>query len=102
MYKAAKRLLEHSFPDDEGLSDMMKKLEVVVTDLDAVDPGSFNFRYPVNKSLERPVKGSVTMSLVALRSTMTEVLEGFDSIDTALQVEADAAEDALSALYDYE
>lgn len=99
LFEAARRLLEGSFPQDSDLHEFMRKLKVVVTDLDAVDPGSFNFRYPVNKSSERPVEGRMTMSLISLGRTMTEILEAFGSIDTALQVECDAAEEALSCLY---
>lgn len=99
LYEAAKRLLERSFPGDTGLQDLIKNLGVVVADLDAVDPGSYNFRYPVNKNYEKPAEGQVTMSLVPLQRTMAEVLDALDTVDTVLQVEADAAEDALTALY---
>lgn len=98
LYEAARRLLEHSFPDDVELRDFLAKLQVVISELHALDPGSYNFRYPVNKNAERPAEGSTILGLVPLRATMAEILEAFDSIDTLLHVEVDVAQDALSYL----
>ena len=98
LFQAASRLLLRSFPDDPGISDFLAKLKKVVTDLNGVDPGSFSFRYPVNTEFERPAGGSITMGLIELGQGMDEVLEAFDTIETALQVEGDDLEEALAYL----
>lgn len=99
LYEATKRLLEASFPDDPHLRKSMEKLGHIVRDLDAVDPGSFNFRYPVNKANERPAEGPAVLGLEVLRTQMTEVLEVLDNVDTALGVEVGVATDVLADLY---
>lgn len=99
LYEANKRLLEASFPGDSHLRMIIAKLGRIVKDLDAVDPGSFNFRYPVNKDNERPVEGPVVLGLIQLRAKMEEVLDALNDVDTALGVEVGVAMDVVSNLY---
>lgn len=99
LFATSKRLLERSFPGDSGLDELISKLEIIVSDLNAVDPGSFSFRYPVDRTFARPEERHTVVGLVELRAGMMEILEALDSVDTALQVEGDNVEEALSYLY---
>jgi hypothetical protein len=98
LYTAARKLLEHSFPGETELTEFLDRLAGIVADLDAVDPGSFAFRYPVGPKGERPDEWRETLGLVQLGKTMSEVLEWFDSIDTALYCEADVLVEILAGL----
>lgn len=103
LFGASAKVLQSCFPNDEGLSEFVERLERVANDMVLLDKSSFIFRYPVDKQDSRPVSGAIHGSVAAIAETMDPLLEEFDSIDTGLEVETDLAEETLSSyLHDVE
>lgn len=96
LFRLAAAVLRKNFPGDRSLHVFLDRLSDVVQDFVQLDKTSYMFRYPVNKSGERPVASPLHANVAAISETMDAILEEFDSITTGLDVHTDEAEDALS------
>ncbi len=91
-------ILRKLFPHDEELNKFLKQVMQVASEFSFVDPDSFAYRYPIDKQGNPSTKSNQVMNLEALYFTMKEVLEGLDTIDFGLDMEADMLEEIYESL----
>lgn len=95
LLEIALRVLKQRFPNDH-IEALSQRLEVLTTDLAALDRSSYVFRYPVNRSGGRPVEEPIAVSIAALARQLDPLLRDLDSVDLALDAEIGVATENLS------
>src|SRR5688572_8051597 len=73
----ARRLLASHYPNDDFIAGTLRSLDGVVADLDAIDPDSMTFRYPVNRSGHLPSE-PLTLSVRTLAAGLDRLLDDLD------------------------
>ena len=72
----------------------MAEFEELVRSIDEIDPGSYSFRYPVNRSGEAPLPEHFVIGILGFAPGMDSLLDLLDGATRALheefQVEAEA------------
>jgi len=70
----------------------------LIRDLDSIDPGSYAFRYPVNRSGEPHLPHHFVVNVVAFAQQMDELLQYLDGVATGLHEEWQAEAQAMYEL----
>jgi hypothetical protein len=79
----------------------MKSIEEVsrtCTELSELDPGSYTFRYPIDRDGKPMPAIRRRVNLSAFVDELNKVLEDLDTLGFALSVEVGVAEDALNEM----
>ena len=102
LYDAASKILRILFANDSTMEAFLAKLEGTISEFGRLDPDSFTFRYPVNKSGIAPTATAIRLNLRDLLGRLEEVLDGLEAIDFGLGIEIDLAQETLDLLMNYE
>jgi hypothetical protein len=79
LWRECRKIIEEAFPDDE--SDDVEIVEEVIRELVEADPGSFTFRYPVDKKEQPVFEEERFISLQNLYEVMQKTSHFFDGVD---------------------
>jgi hypothetical protein len=96
------RILKHCFPGDAGIDAFLDKLAAIVRDFETLDPDSFTFRYPVDKTGAAPSSSPLYVNLRDFAVGMSELMEDFETLEFGLDIETYKAHDVHEILMSYE
>jgi hypothetical protein len=91
LFKSIESVLAVLFPDDDALAAVVQATGSVCSDWQTLDPGSYTFRYPVDKR-GHPSTKRQQINLRAFANRMSSVLDDLSVIDFGLNVETDRAQ----------
>lgn len=98
LFESVEGPLSLLFPDDDSLSDVIRDVRVVCTELNDLDPRSDGYRYPID-SKGRPSTGRhQVINLRAFSRRMSSVLDDLGTVQFGMDVETDRAQDAYEAV----
>lgn len=99
--KKATELIQRLFPHDEDLQLLAQEILKVSSEFSDIDPGSFGYRYPIDKKGHFSTKPHQVVSLEAIYRTMNELLESMYTLDFGLQIVTDQAQEMWEMLEEW-
>jgi hypothetical protein len=91
----AAKSLDLLFPGDLFLATLIPRCQETCVELNAIDPESFAFRYPMDRRGNYATKSHLVLNLSAFAEHMSALLEELDTVRFGLGGEIDMAQDAL-------
>ena len=86
-------LLLKAFPEDQEIGGMVQAFRETADVFSQVDPNSFSYRYPINKTGHPATPKNQTLNLQGLAEHMSALLEQMEILDFGINVELDNAQD---------
>lgn len=91
-------ILKILFPDDSDIHDITKKIRYYADEFSSLDPDSFSYRYPINKSGDYSTNKHQIVSITSLSINMNELLDICEIINFGLDVETCKEVEIINAL----
>jgi len=96
--KVCTKILAQLWPDDDELSQFLSRLQKIASEFEEIDRDSYAYRYPIDKHGKPSTKRHQIVNMTSLYNTMSEVLEGLDAIESAVEWELDQSAEIYEVL----